>query len=1008
MIRSKIISFSDINEKRRKASLEFLQQHNYDLSNLSISIVELFGVDLSGVKFSGSTFNMVTIENCTNVDIASLIEAENISNVTFRNQDLVGLSFPGSRCLGITIESCTNVDMASLNEAENISNVTFRNQDLGGLSFAGKHCGGMTIENCTNVDIAGLNNATMNTMTFKNQDFGGFSFPGKDCLFMTIENCTNVDMASLNKVTIKYMTFKNQDLGGFSFAGKDCKYMTIENCTKVDIASLNEATIRYMTFKNQDLGGLSFAGRMCQCQSMTIENCTNVDIASRNGATSSSMTFKNQDVGGLSFAEKDWRGITIDNCQINNIKIKALFQAKNLPGILANYAVFLFHKELKGKAETFSRTDILAILPVIIKSVNEDMTIEEIDACLAENNLRIEDISNFYYYEQNHHLDGYDFPQGRTTTIEVLPKGKVVQKTNTVLNETQTKEYFSWVEKLSLALKNKTPKEREKYFEDKLDGIISGYKQGPEEGLGIEQKLIRVMSIALEFSGSKRLFPEEIRVLMLQYHLIFERKIEDYIIQTQDNQGAKDTTESEEERKWRKYDTQLAELQLLWEETLKEDTVRKLLEKSNGFAEKELTSLLEKVNDLLLKIITKEANGIKIAWEKKRNPREVPDKHNPGEMVKVPGLAGIINKPDIAEDEKIKLIRKALKASGIPEDRIPLTLLSIAEYDAIIEQFIQDTIDAEYAKGKKETLSLRDIYGIIMSRDIEFVHQERNKFTIEKLSRGEARNNLLSYLEQKYSDKDFRGIIERNQEGFAHYTSEINKSKIKIEEITKKLKSVGIDITSDSQLKDLVYLSINRGIEEEKTQIVAEFSKKEEDVKARESAGVCVSGDLEMWQRDSYLELVLRDKVSGELMGTVMLEMVEENGQKSLIFCPNPSEELLNKADNTKIFEELFKIVVGFAKSNGVVRIVRDETNGAYSNRVNFPEFIRASDRHNGDRYKFSKPVNFSSSYIMQDMIVLWENSVGIPKAGVSAGSMVNKLISELRRLARSMRSIMD
>lgn len=162
-----------------------------------------------------------------------------------------------------------------------------------------------------------------------------------------------------------------------------------------------------------------------------------------------------------------------------------------------------------------------------------------------------------------------------------------------------------------------------------------------------------------------------------------------------------------------------------------------------------------------------------------------------------------------------------------------------------------------------------------------------------------------------------------------------------------------------------------------KVEIFAEFSKKQEDFPAKRSADVCVAGDLEMWQRPSYLELIFRHKDEGYHLGTVMFEIVDDLNGKSLVLIPNPSTELLGIANNSQVFNKIFEIIVHFANLNHVNQIVRPVKDTDFTNRINYLSFMKTSaSKHHPDQFVFEPTIPFSkqAGVSFKKMIVLWKN----------------------------------
>ena len=123
------------------------------------------------------------------------------------------------------------------------------------------------------------------------------------------------------------------------------------------------------------------------------------------------------------------------------------------------------------------------------------------------------------------------------------------------------------------------------------------------------------------------------------------------------------------------------------------------------------------------------------------------------------------------------------------------------------------------------------------------------------------------------------------------------------------------------------------------------FSKNKENAHARMVADVCLAGDPEMLKNPNYFEFVLFDEERKKNIGTVMLLVMEEpDGKKYLLYCPNPSTDIISKVSSAKLYQWLTRQVSAFAEANGFDAVLADTIHGRGTNRPGkFHEVFNAS-----------------------------------------------------------------
>ena len=111
------------------------------------------------------------------------------------------------------------------------------------------------------------------------------------------------------------------------------------------------------------------------------------------------------------------------------------------------------------------------------------------------------------------------------------------------------------------------------------------------------------------------------------------------------------------------------------------------------------------------------------------------------------------------------------------------------------------------------------------------------------------------------------------------------------------------------------------------------FSKTKENGLARMVADVCIATDPSMWLKKNYFEYVFFDPERKKCVGTTMLLDIEDGGKKYLLYCPNPSTELVSKVSADQLYFQITREIKKFAKENGFDGIILDKTHGRSTNR---------------------------------------------------------------------------
>ena len=90
-----------------------------------------------------------------------------------------------------------------------------------------------------------------------------------------------------------------------------------------------------------------------------------------------------------------------------------------------------------------------------------------------------------------------------------------------------------------------------------------------------------------------------------------------------------------------------------------------------------------------------------------------------------------------------------------------------------------------------------------------------------------------------------------------------------------------------------------------------------------------------MLKNENYFEFVLFDQERQKCMGTTMLlNMVEPDGKKYLLYCPNPSVGLVSEVSAKKLYQQMTNQIKSFALENGFDGVLVDKNHGRSTNRA--------------------------------------------------------------------------
>jgi len=169
--------------------------------------------------------------------------------------------------------------------------------------------------------------------------------------------------------------------------------------------------------------------------------------------------------------------------------------------------------------------------------------------------------------------------------------------------------------------------------------------------------------------------------------------------------------------------------------------------------------------------------------------------------------------------------------------------------------------------------------------------------------------------------------------------------------------------------------------------LYANITKAKEAAHARMVGGVCVAGDnpdkypdQNMWNMPNYFQLVFQEPDTLQCQGLVLLHHFTEGGKKVLTASVNPSSTYLYSVDEAALFTGIMGTLEQFASENGFDLITLSQNKGIRTNRTGgqFEKAMNERIAQVGKTFRFDAPQQFSyhPNYQLQDMDVVWENSV--------------------------------
>jgi len=159
--------------------------------------------------------------------------------------------------------------------------------------------------------------------------------------------------------------------------------------------------------------------------------------------------------------------------------------------------------------------------------------------------------------------------------------------------------------------------------------------------------------------------------------------------------------------------------------------------------------------------------------------------------------------------------------------------------------------------------------------------------------------------------------------------------------------------------------------------VVGYITKNKPSAHARQVGGVCVAGDLRMWNDPTFFQMIFKDPDQIDCKGLVMLHAYEDKGKKILTASMDPSSTYLYSTDEKVFFEGIVKALGEFAKTNGFDYVGMSKTTSVRTNRTGgaFEDAMKKKIKSIGESYSLAQPHNFSydKSYIDQDLDIIWK-----------------------------------
>ncbi len=157
------------------------------------------------------------------------------------------------------------------------------------------------------------------------------------------------------------------------------------------------------------------------------------------------------------------------------------------------------------------------------------------------------------------------------------------------------------------------------------------------------------------------------------------------------------------------------------------------------------------------------------------------------------------------------------------------------------------------------------------------------------------------------------------------------------------------------------------------------FSKNRENAHARMVGDICIASNPEMLENKDYFDFVLFDENRKKCVGTCMLlNMQEPKGKKYLLYCPNPSVDLVSQVSAEKLYKLITAKIIDFAQKNNFEGILLDKRHGHATNRsglfqTTLEKSVLYDNEENEIILNLENKHQLSNNYVYQEKLnVVW------------------------------------
>ncbi len=295
------------------------------------------------------------------------------------------------------------------------------------------------------------------------------------------------------------------------------------------------------------------------------------------------------------------------------------------------------------------------------------------------------------------------------------------------------------------------------------------------------------------------------------------------------------------------------------------------------------------------------------------------------------------------------------------------------------ELFVKD-ISSETAKAKKLSIKIFNELSII----------PENNLTTEVIQKKIVKSIINTFQQiPKIKDIAQKFVSSFNRDNFVSFLEIFTN---KISDIFQEINTeIAIDIQQLETLRQKTYEEIKgeldkyeeiKEVDEErkgevkmsKERIIkGYFSKNRENAHARMVGDICIALKPEMLENKNYFEFVLFDEERKKCVGTCMLlNMEEPEGRKYLLYCPNPSVDLVSQVSAERLYKLITKEISIFAEKNSFDGVLLNKSHGHATNRsglfqTTLEKSVLRNNNGNEIIFNLNKKHVLADTYIYQD-----------------------------------------